>query len=167
MINMAAAVSKEDIKTVRKQLKREPKGLKGIASRCSFGRPQVIENEAFIEGKPFPTLYWLTCPIKVKAVSRLEGMGWSKIFREKLWTKDFSKQFYAAQEDYRRRRSRAAGNANHPVFSTGIGGVKELCAVKCLHAHYAHYLATGSNPVGEMVDNMLSNIECRECCNKT
>jgi len=39
----------------------------------------VIRNRPVdAEGQPFPTLYWLTCPEAVGAVSRLESDGWIK-----------------------------------------------------------------------------------------
>ena len=41
---------------------------------------------------------------------------------------------------------------------SGIAGTNytlETPSVKCLHAHYAHFRSTGSNPVGAMVHECL------------
>ncbi|MHB8841831.1 MAG: DUF501 domain-containing protein [Candidatus Aquicultor sp.] len=176
---MNAIIDKKDKTTVYAQLKREPRGLKKVAARCAFGCPQVIETATFIEdAKPFPTLYWLTCPHKVKAVSRLEDDGWAERLRERIAVdSELYERLECAQEDYKLRRRAGAGTdidkntsvAGHPVFETGVGGVHNLSAVKCLHAHYAHYLTGGNNPIGEMVEHELSesaDLECKEPCNR-
>ena len=37
----------------------------------------------------------------------------------------------------------------------GVGGLRVPEQVKCLHLHYAHFLATGDNLVGEWCENEL------------
>lgn len=44
----------------------------------------------------------------------------------------------------------------------GIAGIREYTNVKCLHTHYAHYLATGNNLVGEWVQELLDNAAATE-----
>ena len=55
---------------------------------------------------------------------------------------------YAAERD-------AAIPVDHqgPRPSGGIGGTRQ--GVKCLHAHYAYFLAGGDDPVGAWVDEQL------------
>src|SRR5918997_4760242 len=65
----------QDRAIVAAQLGREPRGSWGVAARCHLGLPMVIENSPLAEGEPFPTLFWLTCPLLVKRASRLEGGG--------------------------------------------------------------------------------------------
>ncbi|NCO65543.1 MAG: DUF501 domain-containing protein [Candidatus Aquicultor secundus] len=180
---MNTTIDGKDMVTVYAQLKRKPRGLKKIASRCAFGCPQVVETHAFIEdAKPFPTLYWLTCPLKVKAVSRMEDDDWAERLRERIAVdSELRERLECAQEDYKLRRRAGTGTdidkdideetsvAGHPVFETGVGGVHNLNAVKCLHAHYAHYLADGNNPIGELVEKELSGstgLECKEPCDR-
>jgi len=166
MMHDIGTVNKNDIEAIKKQLGREPRGVKEIASRCTLACPQVIETDVFIEDKrPFPTLYWLTCPVKVKALSKLEKEGWSDKIQEKIRTDPaFRERLQNAHEDYIRRRKSGAPGQEHPVLRTGVGGVRDLKGVKCLHAHYAHYLATGNNPIGEMVDEEVAMVECKERC---
>ena len=38
---------------------------------------------------------------------------------------------------------------------TGVGGLRFASQVKCLHAHLAHTLAGGSNPVGSRVVRLI------------
>lgn len=168
MMHDVNTVSKSDIEIIKRQLSREPRGVNKIASRCIFACPQVIETDVFIEGKrPFPTLYWLTCPAKVKALAQLEEEGWSERVQEKIEKNPaFRERLQSAHEDYIRRRKLSAPDQEHPVIRTGVGGVRDLRGVKCLHAHYAHYLATGNNPIGEMVDEKVSAVECKERCDR-
>jgi uncharacterized protein len=56
---------------------------------------------------------------------------------------------YAAERD-------AAVPAAHvgPRPHGGVGGTRT--GVKCLHAHYAYFLAGGDDPVGRWVENRLA-----------
>src|SRR5919108_4966911 len=68
-----------DVEAVRAQLGRAPTTEFTVLARCAArgGHPLVIRNHPVDhEGRPFPTLYWLTCPTAVKAVARLESRGW-------------------------------------------------------------------------------------------
>jgi hypothetical protein len=44
----------------------------------------------------------------------------------------------------------------------GVGGTAEG-GMKCLHAHLAHYLAGGENPVGAEVARELGDLQERDC----
>ena len=95
------------------------------------------------DGAPFPTLYWLVCPILVKWVSRVEGTGGMKTLNA-LLERDPSVR--ARLEEALARYSRARDA--HEVVSglpTPGGGAER---VKCLHAHVAHELADPPNPAG-------------------
>lgn len=45
----------------------------------------------------------------------------------------------------------------HPVKEVGIAGIRNFASVKCLHCHYAHYLARPEhkNIIGQWVHEML------------
>ncbi len=105
----------------------------------------VIENHPRMDtGAPFPTLYWLTCPILVKRMSTLEGDGWMQVVNDEL-ERDPSlrARLSDAVTAYRSRRDQ-----HEPVEDSGgpPGGGPDR--VKCLHAHVAHELAGGANPIG-------------------
>ncbi|MBM3677163.1 MAG: DUF501 domain-containing protein, partial [Actinobacteria bacterium] len=58
------------------QLGRTPRAFHRVAARCPFGRPAVTEQEPYdVDGRPFPTMYYLTCRALVASVSRLEAAG--------------------------------------------------------------------------------------------
>jgi hypothetical protein len=65
-----------DRAVVERQLGRPPRAFRRVVVRCPSGHPAVTEQAPFDEnGDPFPTMYWLTCPSLVAAVSRLEAAG--------------------------------------------------------------------------------------------
>ena len=161
----------EDRLTVERQLARPLRGEVGAASRCPHGKVQVIATSPLLEdGTPFPTLFWLTCPLLQRAVSRLEGSG----FREELRCRIRAEAAFAAglrkaEEDYRRAREAWAermgvADAVRELFGEreGIGGTV-AGGLKCLHAHLAHYLAGGANPVGEKVAERVGDIQREDC----
>ena len=100
------------------------------------------------DGHPFPTIYWLTCPDAVKAVSPLESEGWIARLNERI---DDDEAFAAAVGGARTRPTRAERGADLPRGARrwgGVGGTRT--GVKCLHAHYAYHLAGGDDPVGRV-----------------
>lgn len=103
------------------------------------------------EGHPFPTLFWLTCPDAARAVSRLESEGWIKRLEARAETDpDLRTGLRRSHEEYARERGRM-----HPGAEAwgGVGGA--AAGVKCLHAHFAHFLAGGPDPVGRWVKEHL------------
>lgn len=137
-----------DIGAVREQLGREPTTPFTVVARCADGHPLVIRNEPVdAEGHPFPTLFWLTCPTAVKAVSRLESEGWIARVNDRADGDDaFAGALALAHDEYARERAR--GHPGADAFG-GVGGTR--IGVKCLHAHYANHLAGGGDPVGTLV----------------
>jgi uncharacterized protein len=141
-----------DEAVVAAQLGRRPRGVRRVAHRCPCGLPDVVETAPRLaDGTPFPTLYYLTCPRAVAAVSRLEAAGVMRRMQQRL-AEDASLRtgYLAAHQDYLARRdeaARAAGVAPLPPGTQSAGGMPER--VKCLHALAAHELAVpGVNPLG-------------------
>jgi len=125
-------------------------------ARCGVGHPLVIRNRVVDDqGHPFPTLYWLTCPDTVRAVSGLESQGWIKRLEDEAEVDpDLRIGLRRAHEEYARERGRL-----HPGAEAwgGVGGTAR--GLKCLHAHYAHHLAGGEDPVGAWVAARLAGVE--------
>ena len=46
------------------------------------------------------------------------------------------------------------------ILDRGIGGIRNLKKVKCLHLHLANYLGGIDNPVGREVWNLLEKKQC-------
>jgi hypothetical protein len=149
-----------DEAVVERQLGRPPRALRRVAHRCPCGLPDVIETAPRLpDGIPFPTLYYLTCPRAVAAVSRLEAAGTMRLMQERLADDPALRRAYlAAHRDYLARRdeaARAAGVDPLPPGTQSAGGMPDR--VKCLHALVAHSLAAGPgvNPLGDEALAML------------
>lgn len=106
-----------------------------------------------VDGQPFPTLYWLTCRRAIQAIGRLEATGRMSELNDRLRTDTgFAAAFAAAQRDYIARR-----DSLHRLDESGGVGGGPLERIKCLHAHYAHHLVCGCNPVGAWVDEQIGH----------
>ncbi|HLK02770.1 MAG TPA: DUF501 domain-containing protein [Streptosporangiaceae bacterium] len=140
-----------DRAAIAAQLGRVPRGALAIAHRCPCGLPDVVRTAPRLpDGSPFPTLYYLTCPRAVAAVSGLEAAGQMREMTERLARDETLRSRYAAaHRDYLTRRDQLASSAGLeplPPGTQSAGGMPDR--VKCLHALVAHELATGANPLG-------------------
>jgi exopolyphosphatase/guanosine-5'-triphosphate,3'-diphosphate pyrophosphatase len=144
-----------DVALVREQLGRTPLTEFTVVARCPDGHPLVIRNHPVdLEGKPFPTLFWLTCPEAVKAVSRLEADGWIKrLDAGATEDRGFADALARAHREYAEERARWSEEAR---AWGGVGGSR--AGLKCLHAHYANHLAGGDDPVGSWVAERVEPI---------
>jgi uncharacterized protein len=148
----SGAPSATDAAVVAAQLGREPRALLAVAHRCPCGLPDVVETAPrLLDGTPFPTLYYLTCPRAVAAVSRLEAGGLMREMNQRIAADPRLREEYrAAHRSYLARRdevARASGVEPLPPGTPSAGGMPDR--VKCLHALVAHHLAaTGDNPLG-------------------
>jgi len=152
-----------DEEIVEKQLGRKVKNLRRVVKRCKYGYPIVVESFPLKDGKPFPTLYWLTCIFLRREISRLESEGWIKKFEDRIKSdKEFFEKVRKAHEEVRKRRVKILPKEVQwdVLIKSGTGGIKDPRIVKCLHLHTADFLAGIENPIGEMVLKMLEKTEC-------
>lgn len=157
------SICREDLLIIKKQIGRYPNGVNHIVRRCSYGYPVLIESNPVVDGKPFPTLYWLTCPFLIKAVSRLEAHGWILRLENMIeQNPEFKERYLRAHQEVMKRRERLINDeiTRERLSKVGSGGIKDLRRVKCLHLHLADYLGGVDNPVGEMVFKTIGVIEC-------
>ena len=143
--------SEEDFARVTMLLGREPAGDFEVVVRDGAGAPAVIRNAPILDdGRPMPTRYWLVDDQLRRLVGRLESEGGVRAAEAAVDAEELAAAHarYAAERD-------AAIPAGHsgPKPSAGVGGTRR--GVKCLHAHYAWYLAGGDDPVGRWVAERL------------
>ena len=148
------------------QLGRPLQGSGCVVRRCHKNLPVVIQTEPVLEdGTPFPTLYYLTCPLARIRISRLEAAGWVRDLTARLDDDPaFKARHTAAQAAYFTARE-ARLPEDSPVrkrFRGGVGGSRG--GVKCVHAHYAHFAAGGDNPVGELAAARIEPLDCTQPC---
>lgn len=132
---------------VAELLGREPMGEFEIVVVTPGGVPAVLRNEPLLpDGTPMPTLYWLCEPSIRSAIGTLESLGGVREAEAALGldTIRLAHDAYAAERD-----ARLPVDHRGPAPSGGVGGTRE--GVKCLHAHYAYWLAGGEDPVGAWV----------------
>jgi hypothetical protein len=112
--------------------------------------PRCLED-----GTPFPTRYWLTCPLAVIRVGRVEGDGGVARAQQLLDDDtELAARMGAAHVRYAADRGDDAG---------GVAGIRGK-GIKCLHAHYADHAAGGDNPVGEWVAPQVEPLNCELVC---
>ena len=136
-------------------LGREPAGKYEVVVRDDSGDPVVIRNAPLLDdGTPMPTLYWLVGKNASLIVSRLESSG--AVRQAEAEVDPHSVQ--AAHDRYAAERDALIPEGHEgPRPSGGVGGTRK--GVKCLHAHYAWFLAGGDDPVGRWVDERLRQAE--------
>ncbi|MBN2821588.1 MAG: DUF501 domain-containing protein [Coriobacteriia bacterium] len=119
----------------------------------------MIATRSDLDGEPFPTLFWLTCPFLCERVSALESEGAVTVWTDRLEADaGLADEMRAADEVYRRLRQAEAGGVDR-CWTVGIAGQRDSLKVKCLHAHVAAFLGGIDDPIGRAV---LAGLE-REC----
>jgi hypothetical protein len=155
----------DDDAVVAAQLGRPLRSAADVVLRCPLGLPVVVRVPPLLDdGTPFPTRYWLTCPLAQRRIGRLESAGGVRAMdRQVAADPSFAARFVAAGRRYAAERDALLGpDDGRPRPSGGVGGSGG--GVKCLHAHYAHRAAGGDNPVGELVAPWVEPLDCVRPC---
>src|SRR5215813_3661820 len=138
-----------DLASVTAQLGRVPRAAHAVAHRCPCGHPDVVVTTPRLpDGTPFPTLYYLTCPRAVGAVSTLESAGLMRQMNARLAVDgELAARYRAAHERYLSTREQM-GHVQE-IAGISAGGMPDR--VKCLHVQVAQALAEGPgvNPFGD------------------
>jgi uncharacterized protein len=140
-----------DVEQLTALLGRPPRAEFEVVVRNALDDPVVIRNAPLLDdGTPMPTRYWLVDPEMSRRVSTLESSGGVREAEAAV----AADAVQAAHDRYAAERDGAIP-ATHagPRPSGGVGGTRR--GVKCLHAHYAYYLAGGDDPVGQWVSEQL------------
>lgn len=144
----------DDRARVTELLGREPAGAFEVVVRDETGDPVVVRNAPFLDdGTPMPTRFYLVGASLVRDVSRLEATGGVKAAEAAIDPDEVA----ALHRRYEAERD-AAIDPDHegPRPSGGVGGTR--VGVKCLHAHVAHHLAGGDDPVGRWALEQLGQL---------
>jgi hypothetical protein len=150
-VTHADAHAHGDVAALTELLGREPRAAFDVVVRDERGRPVVIRNAPLLDdGTPMPTRYWLVDPELSVLVSRLEAAGGVRAAERAVDAAALAATHdaYAAERD----AALPAGHAG-PRPHGGVGGTR--VGVKCLHAHYAYFLAGGDDPVGRWVQRRI------------
>jgi uncharacterized protein len=149
---------------VAAQIGRPLRARSEVVARCPLGLPVVVTVPPVLDdGTPFPTRFWLTCPLAVKRVARLESAGGVLEMDSRVQSDTaFAAALEEAHDRYRRDRdSLLPPEAVHRPTGGVAGAVR---GVKCLHAHFADYAAGNHNPVGAAVAPLVEPLDCTILC---
>jgi hypothetical protein len=154
----------DDGAVVAAQLGRPLRSEADVVVRCHLGLPVVTRVPPLLDdGTPFPTRYWLSCPLACRRVGRLEGAGGvAAMDRRADRVPGFGDRLQEAHRRYATERDALVPPDAELRPSGGIAGSSG--AVKCLHAHYADHAAGNDNPVGELVAPWVEPLDCADPC---
>ena len=154
----------DDGAVVAAQIGRSIRSVADVVARCHLGLPVVTRVPPILDdGTPFPTRYWLSCPLAVRRIGRLEGSGGVRAMeRRAAADRAFGDRLGAANLRYAADRDAALPPDADPVPGGGVAGTRQ--GVKCLHAHYADHAAGNDNPVGEQTAPWVEPLDCAMPC---
>ena len=144
--------SDQDIARVTELLGRRPQGDFEVVVRDNTGDPVVVKNDPLLfDGTPMPTRFWLVGSQPHLLVSRLESAGDIDLAESEVDPQELAQthMMYAIERD-----SQIPADHTGPRPHGGVAGTRT--GVKCLHAHYAHWLAGGKDVVGDWVAKRLA-----------
>jgi hypothetical protein len=152
---------------VAERLGREPRGFRDVAAFNEQGLPASIRVSSIVDGKPFPTLYWLIDADLSLNIDRLEAGGWiarvqteiasNAAFRQRM-QRDHTAHI-ALRDGYlldEERKLLASNNMLSALSKRGIGGISEPDRIRCFHTWYAAHMVV-PNAVGGIVDQLLAD----------
>ena len=158
---------------VAKLLGREPRGLRDIPVSDEQGRARVIRVASLVDGKPFPTLFWLVDPALNYRIDQEEARGLIAQLQaainaspslQSAMAEDHSR-YIALRDSHMSAEDRAAiarlGFSD--VFQhKGIGGIADRSRIRCLHTWYAAHLVC-PNTVGELLERHWQQADQADC----
>ena len=153
-----------DSKIVELQIGRKLRSDSEVSCRCHLNIPAVIKVPPKLDdGTPFPTTFWLTCPMYNKKIGSLESHGLIKELDKEIDNNpDLKKQWESRQISYEQERDNLETIESGPKASGGVGGATE--SIKCLHSHTADELSTGENVIGKIVIESIGGFNCEQAC---
>lgn len=156
-----APMDPDEAELAARMIGRPLRGRSAVAVRCAWGLPAVLRVEPQLDdGTPFPTVFWLSCPLANRAMGRLEASGIMRDLTAQLEQDEaLASAYRAAHERYVAFRDQLGPPVPGDPSAGGMPG-----RVKCLHALYAHHLATGDNPLGEWAARQNEPMPCPGPC---
>ncbi len=150
--------------TVEAQIGRPLRAPSRVVASCHLALPVAVAVPPILDdGTPFPTRYWLSCPLAVRRIGLLESSGGVKRMEAKAEADAaFGGALAEAHIRYAAERDALVPVGVEPRPGGGVGGTAH--GVKCLHAHYADAVAGNENPVGELVAGWIEPLDCTVPC---
>ncbi len=123
----------------------------------------VIRVASLVDGRPFPTLFWLVDPELCLRIDRAEASGLIAALQAQV---DESETLRAAMRrdheahialrdaylEEAERASLASAGYLKALEERGIGGIADFFRIRCLHTWYAAHLVV-PNTIGALLDD--------------
>ncbi|TAL39693.1 MAG: DUF501 domain-containing protein [Spirochaetes bacterium] len=169
-----------DERVIRWQLGRDDIFLGGVVERCDYGFPRIMllnplpsdETRGGVRYEAVTNIIWLTCPFLNECIHELEQEGYIEKVSAliggdlELRTKmeaAHARFYYLRKNFYKRYFGTAPEEDRASVFNVGIAGIRDIGAIKCLHAHFAHFRICDDNVAGVITSRLLNDkINCDE-----
>lgn len=186
VIKLYPLALRDESSSTKRRRKRRREEDPQQSSTATNEKPIASESSTPLM-EPFPTIYWVTHPLMKALISKLELDRLNVQFEERLANeatplesmkkahKSYGKErrdlLSTSDRDYVKGRRWYGDNADSwplespnttsiPPFSElcGVAGIRNPKAVKCLHAHAAHYWSGNKdNLVGQWVSERLKS----------
>jgi len=155
----------DDRSIVEVQIGRTARSPVVVRTRCHLDMPVVTDVPPLLDdGTPFPTTFWLTCPLATIRISRIESAGGVRAADHVISSDpDIADRFSQAMDRYEQHRDALVPEGwTGPTPTGGVAGSSG--GVKCLHAQYADTAAGNDNPIGEDVASRVEPFACAVPC---
>jgi hypothetical protein len=140
--------------------------LRAIAAWNERGEPAVIRVASVVDGKPFPTLFWLIDADLCLRLDRLEAAGCIAQLQSQINSNhDLRQSMVRDHERHRTLRDTFLHDQERELLERkgmmaalterGIGGITEPTRVRCLHTWFAAHLVQ-ANTVGRLTEALLA-----------
>lgn len=172
-----------DLNVIKWQLNTDCVNMTGIVRKCIYGYPAIIllnpiDHGGVSTGKKLNFMalsnpLWLTCPFLNKKIHEFESFGYIKkitaLIRSdrnltELMKNAHANYYYLRKNLYAKEFGEISSiEFNNKILNSGIGGIKDIDNIKCLHQHYSHFQICDDNVAGRVIHNLLNGINyCRE-----
>ena len=166
IIKEKSQVTAKDLRMIVDSLGRPPRGCREVCCRDHRGGPVVISVDPIVDGKLFPTFYWLVHKGLLKEISRIESQSFIKYLEKNIIANNKHIKDILRRDTNRYQKQRWTALSSCHQYSkiqkkyrdilkdVGIGGIRDKTRVRCLHMHYAHYLVD-SNIIGQILEEQF------------
>lgn len=169
-----------DCRILRKQLHSDDLFIKGIIERCGYGYPRIVlldpvrrdKGKKSLNFQAISNLMWLTCPYLNEKIHEIENRGIIKkisdLLKDDMFCREIMRHahanfYFLRNAVYSKYVDKDDRKKPMEIFERGIGGIKDLTAIKCLHIHFCHYRVYKYNIAGDITNRMLDGkIDCKE-----
>lgn len=178
MILLFQDCTESDLVKIKRQIGSSDLFIRAVIERCKYGFPKVVlldpcmneEAPGMLNYQALSNLMWLTCPYLNREIHNLENDGYIQKISDfinndnayKSLMKTAHANFYFLRNYvYWKYVKKISEGKPMDLFTKGIGGIRDLDTLKCLHVHFCHYTLFKYNVAGHMTFRLLDEkVDC-------